>query len=44
MGEPWSETDEFWSWCFDNGYHDKDYVLDNLAELEEQFLEELEWM
>lgn len=31
----------FWTWCHDNGYHNKDYVLDNLAELEEKYLEDL---
>lgn len=40
--EPVFDENDFWQWCIDNGYHNEDYVLDNLAELEDRFLEELE--
>lgn len=33
---------KFWDWCIDQGYHNEDWVLDNLAELHEMFFEELE--
>ena len=33
---------KFWDWCINQGYHNEDWVLDNLAELEESFEETLE--
>ena len=32
---------EFWTWCHNNGYTDKDYILDHQAELEDKYLEDL---
>lgn len=36
------DEDAFWQWCLENGYHNEDYVLDNMDELEARFLEEVE--
>jgi hypothetical protein len=38
------EIDEakFWDWCIDHGYHNEDWVLDNLAELHEAYEESLD--
>lgn len=40
--EPVFEENDFWQWCIEQGYHNEDYILDNQAELEARFLEELE--
>jgi hypothetical protein len=32
--EPVFDENKFWMWLMDNGYHNEDYILDNLAELE----------
>ena len=42
----WEATEEkyeheFWSWCFENGYHNEDYILDNWGELFESFADKL---
>lgn len=34
------DEDKFWMWLIGNGYHDEDYILDNLAELEEMYEDE----
>ena len=34
--------EKFWEWCIDQGYHNEDWVLNNLAELHEAFEETLE--
>lgn len=40
--EPVFDENDFWKWCHENGYYDKDYILDHQAELEKMFFEELE--
>ena len=35
--EPVFDENKFWKWLMENGYHDEDYILDNLAELEDKF-------
>ena len=32
--KPVFDENKFWMWLIENGYHDEDYILDNLAELE----------
>ena len=34
--------EKFWEWCIDNGYHNEEYVLNHLEDLEEMFEETLE--
>ena len=34
--------EKFWDWCINQGYHNEDWVLDNLETLEESFEETLE--
>ena len=34
------DEDKFWMWLIGNNYHDEDYILDNLAELEEMYEDE----
>ena len=39
--EPVFDENKFWMWLIDNGYHNEDYILDNLAELEDLYLESI---
>ena len=39
--EPVFDENKFWMWLMENGYHDKDYILNNLAELEMMYEESL---
>jgi hypothetical protein len=34
--------EKFWEWCIDHGYHNEEYVLNHLEDLEEMFEETLE--
>jgi len=39
--KPVFDENKFWMWLIDNGYHNEDYILDNLAELEDLYLESI---